>query len=121
MSKSIQAVLLSALVFPGAGHFFLKKHVLGCVLAVISGICLYLLLSTVFGISSEINTKIQTGEMVFDTQVINDTVREKLTGGGYEYLGTSALIFIICWIIGVIDSFKAGRLQDKSDAGGKAF
>ena len=56
MKKSMKAALLSAFVFPGAGHFFLKKHITGTVLAV----------------------------------------------------------FIISLFVGIIDSYRVGRIQDKS-------
>jgi hypothetical protein len=56
MKKSMKAALLSAFVFPGAGHFFLKKHITGTVLAV----------------------------------------------------------FIISLLVGIIDSYRVGRIQDKS-------
>lgn len=121
MRNTIKAVLLSALVFPGTGHFSLKKPVHGSVLVVISIICMYFLFSTVFEMSLELQTKIQNGEMVFDQDKINEVVQEKLATGNYQYLGTSALGFILCWIFGVIDSFRVGHLKDKDGAVAKAF
>jgi TM2 domain-containing membrane protein YozV len=36
MTPPLKATLISALVFPGGGHFYLKKHIVGVLLA---GIC----------------------------------------------------------------------------------
>ena len=113
MRKSIKAVLLSALVFPGTGHFVIKKPVFGSVLVGITLFCLYHLISTVVEISRDLSAKIQTGEIPYDVAKISELVSEKLAGSDEQLIGLSTLGIIICWIIGVVDSFRVGRQHDK--------
>ena len=114
MRKSIKAVLLSALVFPGAGHFSLKKPVQGTLLVVISLLCLYFLISTVLEISQNLSTKIQSGEIPYDVAKITELVSEQLSGSNDKLIAISSFVLLICWIVGIVDSFRVGRLQDKS-------
>ena len=113
MRKSIKAVLLSALVLPGTGHFSLKKPVLGSLLLGISLVCLYFIFSAILKISKDISAQIQSNELAFDAAQINEMVTEKLSGSGDQVINISALILIMCWIVGVVDSFRLGRLEEK--------
>jgi hypothetical protein len=113
MRKSIKTVLLSALVFPGTGHFSVKKPVHGTLLVGITLVCLYFLISKVLEISQNLSAKIQSGEMAYDVDKIAQTVTEKLSGSDSQVINISALVIIICWIFGVIDSFRIGLKQDK--------
>ena len=119
MRKSIKAVLLSALVFPGAGHFSLKKPVQGSLLVGIVLICLYFIFSKVSGITQDLSAKIQNGEMAYDVDKITEVVTEKLSGSGDQIINIAGLILIICWIVGILDSLRIGHLQDKNSASSK--
>ena len=46
MSQSLKAALFSAFVFPGSDHFLLKKPIHGSLLAGVSILCVWALLST---------------------------------------------------------------------------
>lgn len=113
MRKSIKAVLLSALVFPGAGHFSLKKPVQGTLLVGITLLCLYSLISTVLQISQNLSAKIQSGEIPYDVAKITELASEQLSGGDDRLISISTFVIIICWIVGIADSFRVGRLQEK--------
>lgn len=114
MRKSIKAVLLSALVFPGTGHLSLKKPVQGWGLIGITLVCLYFLISKVLRISKDLSAKIQSGEMPFDTAQINDVVTQQISDSDNQFLNISVMVIIVCWIVGVVDSFRIGRIQDKN-------
>ena len=116
MQKSIKAVLLSALVFPGAGHFSLKKPVQGTLLVGITLFCLYFLVTTVLEISRNLAAKIQSGEIPYDVAIITKSVTEKLSGGDDQLISLSTLGIMICWIVGIADSYRVGRIQDKNGA-----
>lgn len=113
MSKSVKASLLSALVFPGSGHFFLKKPILGAILLTVTIVCLYFLLATVMEAAQGISIKIQTGEIPLNANKIAEAVSNELTGK-VGSVNIPSYLFGICWLVGVIDSFRVGRLQDKA-------
>ncbi len=121
MRNTIKAVLLSALVFPGTGHFSLKKPVHGTVLVVITFICLYVLFSTAMDITKELSGKIQGGEIPYDTEVVRDLVTEKLSAGEYQYVSFSVIGLMACWIFGIVDSFRIGQSRDKESVNQKPF
>ncbi len=115
MRKSVKAVLLSALVFPGAGHFSLKKPVHGTLLVGITLLCLYSLISTVLNISQNLRAKIESGEIPYDVTKITELATEQLSGGDDKFITISTFALIICWIVGIADSYRVGRLQDKNE------
>ena len=115
MSKSVKAVLLSALVFPGAGHLFLKKHIFGAILICASFAGLYMIVSNMIDRVQEILEKVERGEVGLDVVAISELVSRQLTGNGSQLLDLAWSVLIICWIIGMADSYRCGRAQDKSD------
>jgi hypothetical protein len=110
----MKAALLSALLFPGSGHFFLKKPVQGALLALISTICLYFLLITSFDIVQDINLKLQSGQIPLDIEKIQAMVSLEISSEDAQKSEFSSLILGICWLIGIVDSFRLGRLNTKS-------
>jgi hypothetical protein len=118
MSKSVKAALLSALVFPGAGHFYLKKHIRGMVLASITLVSLYFIISNVVERAQQIADKILRGEVQLDVTVIADLVSKQPTGADAEFLNYVWAALIISWLIGIADSYRLGRLQDKIHVAG---
>jgi hypothetical protein len=99
MKKSTKAALLSALVFPGVGHFYLKKYIPGVVLFSISaaGLCLI--------ISKTVERVLQMVEKAVEPDVaaIMQAVSSQ-TDSAY-LLEIASAIFMICWVIGIIDSY----------------
>ena len=112
MRKSVKAALFSALLFPGSGHFVLRKHVRGALLAGISIACLYVLVSTAVEIARQISDEIVSGRIPLDSARITDEVA--MRSAGDDSLGTrlSTYLLIGCWLVGIVDSWRAGRRQD---------
>jgi len=63
MKRSTKAVLLSAFVFPGAGHVFLKRYLAGVVLAGVALIALYVYVSGAVEQALKITDMIERGEL----------------------------------------------------------
>ncbi len=119
MNKPAKAALLSAFVFPGVGHFLLKKHISGAVLAGTAFAGLYFFVSKSVETVLKITEKIQSGEIQLDATTITELVSEQAMGTEVHLLDISATVFIISWLIGIVDSYRVGRAQDKNvDVGG---
>ena len=116
MSRALKAALLSALVFPGIGHFSLKQKVQGTLLSGIAIVCLYFMLTSIVEIAQQISVKIQSGEIPLDVARIRESISRQLAGNDGQLINTSSLLLVICWIVGIIDSFRVGRSQDRVDA-----
>ncbi len=117
MKKSMKAALLSAFVFPGAGHFFLKKHITGAILAGATFASLYFLVSRMVERALQITEKIQRGDIQLDIAAITELV-SKPTSTETLLLNITSAILIVFWIIGIADSYRIGHTQDKGDVTG---
>lgn len=116
MKKSTKAALLSALVFPGAGHIFLKKYILGALLGGISIACVYYLMQKAVERALEISEKILTGAVNPDIATIMELVTKQTTvAAEAQLLDMATTAIVVCWIIGILDSFRVGLVRDRSD------
>ncbi|VAW70173.1 hypothetical protein MNBD_GAMMA10-2762 [hydrothermal vent metagenome] len=104
ISVAIKAALLSGLVFPGAGHFYLKKHLMGLVLTICSLGATYYIFSDVFARARAISEKIQNGELPLDVAVI----AEQVSLQGTQSLSTALVVLMVCWLVGIVDSLRLG-------------
>ncbi|MBV1931377.1 MAG: hypothetical protein KUG71_06650 [Porticoccaceae bacterium] len=109
MTRSTKAALLSALIFPGAGHAFLKKYLQAMVLGLVSFISVYYLLSMAMEKALQISEKILVGEVPLDIAVITDLISGQAMESDMYRLNYATTAFIICWIIGVVDSYRVGE------------
>ena len=110
MKKSTKAALLSAFVFPGIGHLYLKRYVAGVLLASASFASIYYLIAKAIERAFEISAKIQNGDVQLDVEAITALVSQQSSGADARLLNIATTAFIICWLIGIVDSYRAGRL-----------
>jgi hypothetical protein len=120
MRKSLKAALFSGLVFPGSGHFVLRKYVRGALLAGISIACLYALVSIAVEIAQEISDQILSGEIPLDAARITHEVTSRSAGDGSRLANLSTYLLVACWLVGIVDSWRVGRLLDKSESSAKS-
>ena len=100
MAKKVtNAILLSALVFPGAGHVYLKKTKTGLVLIVITLVSLIYVISDIMRRAFSVLEKIQLGTAPPDTSIIVSLIEQQPAG---ELLGMATYVIVACWLIGVI-------------------
>ena len=116
MRKSIKAMLFSALVFPGSGHFILRKRVRGALLAVISIACLYVLVATALEIAKQISDEILSGQIPLDSARITDEIVARSAGGDSLAVSISTYLLLACWLLGIVDSFRDGLFHYKHDS-----
>lgn len=115
MKKSMKAALLSAFVFPGAGHIYLKKYIPGVVLIGASLVGSYYLISKTVERAFRIVEKIQSGAVQMDVAAITELVSKQSTGYEAQLLNIATVVIIICWLVGIIDSYRVGRVQDQNE------
>ena len=113
MKKSTKAILLSAFVFPGAGHFFLKKVLSGAVLAGASFAGIYYLILDATEKAFNFTEQLQYGDIQPDIRAITELLSHQTTGSEAQLLHIATTALIICWLIGIIDSYRVGRISDR--------
>lgn len=109
MHKSTKAALISAFVFPGCGHFYLKSKIRGAVFAVLSAGCLYVLMTFAMDIAKDISEKILSGDIPLDIGSLMAEISSQLGGSAGEAPNIASLLLLGCWGIAIIDSFMLGR------------
>ena len=113
MKKSNKAAILSAFVFPGAGHFYLKKYIAALLLAGITLVPIYLIIANVVNRTLQVTDKILSGEVQPDLATIMELVTQQSADPGADSLQYVWLVLIGVWLVGTADSYRLGRLQDK--------
>lgn len=109
----MKAALLSAFVFPGVGHFLLRKYISGTVLAGTAFAGLYFLIAKTVETALQISEKIQSGEVQLDAATITELVSKPATATDAQLLNIAAAVLFVSWLIGIVDSYRVGRTQDK--------
>lgn len=119
MNRPMKAVLLSALVFPGLGHYFLKKYISAAVLSGAAFGGLYFLIAKTTEMAFRISEKIQSGEVPLDVATMTALVSQQATGSEAQLPNIAAAVLLVSWLIAIVDSYRVARAQDKHvDAGG---
>ena len=113
MKSTTTAALISALVFPGAGHIYLKKYVTGIVLISLSLAALYIVISEATTQALLIVEEMQNSGAPIDMLSISELATRQPAGSDTGAMGTATTILIICWIAGIIDSIRVGMQQNK--------
>ncbi len=116
MKKTTKAVLLSAFVLPGLGHLFLKRYLAGAVLAIAALTALYVYVSGAVEHILQITEMIERGELQPDVEVITELVSRQPVGADARLINIAWAVLIIAWLIGIVDSYRVGRLQENEAA-----
>lgn len=112
MDNTKKAVLLSALLFPGAGHYFLKRYATAALLSVIAVGGLYFLIAETVTRSQQIADQILAGEIAYDVATIARLASTHSAGSDAQLLSNATTAIAIVWLIGMVDSYRVGRQQD---------
>ena len=107
-----KAVLLSVLVFPGAGHILLKKYTTGISLIIASAISLTVLIYNIMQRTVEILNNIPASEILkLDIMSLSKMLAQTDTW----QMQISTTILLILWIISIVDSYCISRKQAQKD------
>jgi hypothetical protein len=108
MQKSMQAALYSALIFPGAGLYWLKRYWQAALFILPAlAISAYVLREAML-CAYQLRDKISTGALPLDVMTIAIEVQrtvEQLTSS----LDSALWWLIICWVLSIGASYLAGR------------
>jgi hypothetical protein len=111
MKRSNKAALLSALVFPGVGHLYLKRFIIGLLLSGGAATATYFIVSNTVSKALDIVEKIQSEGLSVDVNAISLLVTEQSRGAENSYLSFATAALIVFWIIGIVDSYRLGRIE----------
>lgn len=111
MKKSSKAIFLTAFVFPGFGHFLLKRYISAALLIGPSCVLLYILISTAIERALVISDKILNGEVGPDLVEITRLVSGSSTGDDASFIGYTTSALLVVWVLALLDIFRLSRYK----------
>lgn len=116
LSKAKRAAILSATIFPGAGLFFLRSYVRGCIFAVPALIIILMLFKNLFAVALQLNEEMAAeaarGNFALDISHMWSTLHGSLFASPYWDQGK--WILLASWILSIISSYFAGQKIDQA-------
>jgi hypothetical protein len=116
MKQSTKALLFSGLVFPGAGHFSLELFSRGLIFFLPSFVSLILLVHYALGKAFDLAIQIAQGAIPLDKTVITNLITTVPPAPEMLRVQISTWIIIICWLLGIVDTYRQGRIADHKDS-----
>jgi hypothetical protein len=114
MKQSNKAALLSALIFPGVGQLVLRHYLRGVSLVLIAGTAFSFVVSVVIRQAQDVLDRAMRGEIATDMSSIAAQLE---TGGQSSAVGNIALlVFLLCWLVGIVDAWRLGSVIDRKQA-----
>ena len=103
LSRRTQALLLSALVFPGSGHFLLKRKARGCLFLVPALLALVIVLRQIMARLDQIMAQVNSGALPLDVQLIVDRV-DALSASDGPAMTVAVGVLAACWLGSLLDT-----------------
>lgn len=114
MSRSTIAALLSALVIPGAGHFYLRHVRRGLALLVPSLLCLWPILDSAMRQASAVMGQIEAEGGLVDPARVSELVAQTSAASGGSLASLATLALIALWVLGIVDAWRLGKKNEPS-------
>jgi hypothetical protein len=86
------------------------------VLAIAALTALYVYVSGAVDQVLQITEMIERGELQPDVEVITELVSRQPVGADARLINIAWAVLIIAWLIGIVDSYRVGRLQENEAA-----
>ena len=107
MDRHLKATLFSALVFPGAGQFYLRRYLRGVALLLPTLAAAWYFAGSLWTRSQAIAEQILSGALSPNLFVIAERLQQ--SGSDSAVLDLCAATMLVCWILGMADAWFVGR------------
>ncbi|MDH3409412.1 MAG: hypothetical protein OEN51_08615, partial [Gammaproteobacteria bacterium] len=106
----------SGLVCPGLGHLVLKKYRRGSALIIVALVAVSVIVIDAFQRALTVVDRINSGEIPLDTSAINAAIADSTGGGDSLRVSIAVIVFIGCWLFGIIDSYRIGSVAEPTES-----
>jgi hypothetical protein len=106
MKKPMKVALLSGLVFPGIGHFVLKKYYRAFTFALSFAVLLSIYINDVFYKTQLIVEKIQQGKIALNANAISQAIENLSIGYNSEQLNLLGYVLLSIWLLAIVDAYR---------------
>ncbi len=112
MKNSLKGAFLSGLIFPGLGQIILKHYKRGAVIMLTVLVSMSVFVVKVVQHALDILEKIESQGGAISMSTISNAATQASTTSGNLTLNIVLLLVILCWIIGVVDAYRIGKIKD---------
>lgn len=116
MKKSVQAALLSALVFPGAGHFMLKKPLPGTAFLALFLVGLAFFTLHEVQLAMVLVDKIRNGQLAPDPLAIAAFLSAPSEAENFPSSALGLYLMLASWVGSMADAYRVGRKADQPNS-----
>lgn len=113
-SQAKRAAILSATIFPGAGLFFLRHYLRGCIFALPAALVVIMLFKNLFTVAFKLNeemaAEIEKGNLAIDIGHMWNALHGAMFTSPYWEQGK--WILLASWILSIVSSYFAGKKSD---------
>jgi hypothetical protein len=109
MDRPVKAALISALVFPGAGHLYLKRRARACLFLLPTLAAVMVFLNDAVQQANAIVDQIMAGRMPADPAALAAQLEQQ--GGGSTMATAAAAVMVVCWIGATVDAYLLARAE----------
>jgi hypothetical protein len=117
MSRSVNAMLLSALVLPGAGQLYLKHYGRGLTLIGVSLACLWVMLDSAMQLASTVLVQLEADGGAIEAGHITELVAQASNASGSPLATIATLGLAGCWLVGIVDAYRLGKAESTQPVG----
>ncbi len=112
MKNSLKGAFWSGLIFPGLGQIILKHYKRGAVimLTVLVGMSVFIVKTVQHALDILEKIQLQGGAISMST-ISNAATQASATSGNLTF-NIVLLMVILCWIVGVVDAYRIGKIKD---------
>lgn len=116
MTKSTKAALLSGLIFPGIGHIVLKQYRRGSILVLVALVAISVVVKIAFQRAQAIVDRVISGESSLEKGAISELLADSSNDTDGLVSSISMVVFIACWLFGIIDSYRVGLARNSDNS-----
>lgn len=109
MDRPVKAALISALVFPGAGHLYLKRGARACLFLLPTLAAVMVFLNDAMDQATVIADQILSGRMPADPAALAAQLEQQ--GGGSTLATVAAAVMIVGWVGAIVDAYLVARAE----------
>ncbi|NHZ62539.1 hypothetical protein [Massilia genomosp. 1] len=108
MDRSVVALLLSGLVFPGAGQYYLRRRARACLFIVPTLMAAIYFFKKVMDSASALVDEVLRGALPADPVLIAERLHQQGDAAS-PMMNLAASVMLVCWLASVIDAWLLAR------------
>ncbi len=112
MNNSLKGAFWSGLIFPGLGQIILKHYKRGAVIMITVLVCMSVFIVKAVQHALDILEKIESQGGAISMSTVSNAVTQASATSGNLTFNIVLLLVIFCWIIGVVDAYRIGKIKD---------